>query len=100
MLFTEKASEDTYVDKVTDFQDVEISQLKNDFRAAMNQIAEKMSEDEQQAFIEESNQVFLMNNLIVNSVGGQNQVIRNLLYKASAVVLLVVGVAVAYKMHK
>lgn len=100
MLFTEKPSEDAYVDKVTDFQDVEISQLKNDFRAAMNQIAEKMSEDEQQAFIEESNQVFLMNNLIVNSVGGQNQVIRNLLYKASAVVLLVVGVAVAYKMHK
>lgn len=88
------------MDKVTDFRDVDISQLKNDFRSEMNVIAEKMSNEEQQAFIDESNQVFLMNNLIVNSVGGQNQVIRNILYKASAVVLLVFGAVLAYKMHK
>lgn len=66
----------------------------------MNEIAEKMSDEEQQAFIEESNQVFLMNNLIVNSVGGQNQVIRTMLYKASAIFLVVMGAAIAYKMHK
>lgn len=66
----------------------------------MNEIAEKMSDEEQQAFIEESNQVFLMNNLIVNSVGGQNQVIRTMLYKASAIFLVVMGAVIAYKMHK
>ncbi|KAL0860499.1 hypothetical protein ABMA27_009875 [Loxostege sticticalis] len=94
------SSEETYVDKLTDFSDVDIGQLKNDFRAVMNEIAEKMSDEEQQAFIEESNQVFLMNNLIVNSVGGQNQVIRTMLYKASAIFLVVMGAVIAYKMHK
>lgn len=66
----------------------------------MNEIAEKMSEEEKEAFIEESNQVFVMNNLIVNSVGGQNKVLYNLLYKFSAVVLVVAGVVTAYKMYK
>ncbi|KAH9643110.1 hypothetical protein HF086_010562 [Spodoptera exigua] len=83
-----------------DFSGTDISQLKKDFRQAMNEIAEKMSEEEKEAFIEESNQVFVMNNLIVNSVGGQNKVLYNLLYKFSAVVLVVAGVVTAYKMYK
>ncbi|XP_045454963.1 heme oxygenase 1 [Melitaea cinxia] len=89
-----------YIDRVTDFTDVDIPQLKNDFRQAMNEIAAKMSEEEKQAFIEESNQVFLMNNLIVNSVGGQNKVLYNVLYKTSAIVLLILGVMLAYKINK
>lgn len=93
-------SKDTYVDKVTDFSGADIGQLKKDFREAMNKIADTMTEEEKVAFIEESNRVFLMNNLIVNSVGGQNQVMKNLLYKASAVVFIVFGVVLAYKMHK
>ncbi|CAG9792372.1 unnamed protein product [Diatraea saccharalis] len=99
-MFGDKKENAGYVDKVTDFSDVDISKLKNDFRDVMNQIAENMSDQEQQAFIEESNQVFLMNNLIVNSVGGQNQVIFNLLYKISAFALVIVGVVLAYKIHK
>ncbi|XP_063834292.1 uncharacterized protein LOC135083483 [Ostrinia nubilalis] len=99
-MFGGKTSEEAYVDKVTDFSGVDIGQLKNDFRTVMNEISEKMSDDEQQAFIDESNQVFLMNNLIVNSVAGQNQVIRTMLYKASVVFLVALGAAIAYKMHK
>ncbi|XP_059056321.1 heme oxygenase 1 [Achroia grisella] len=100
-MFGEKnTNKDVYIDKVTDFSGIDIAQLKKDFKDVMNQIAEEMSDEEQQAFIDESNQVFLMNNLIVNSVGGQDQVIRALLYKASAVFLVFVGVILAYKMHK
>lgn len=100
MFFSDNSNKIAYSDKVTDFTGEDIALLKKDFRQAMNEIAETMSEDEKEAFIEESNQVFLMNNLIVNSVGGQNQVLYNMLYKASAVVLVVVGAMLAYKMHK
>lgn len=66
----------------------------------MNQIAATLTEDEKEALIEESKQVFIMNNLIVNSVGGQNTVLLNLLVKTSAVVLAFVGVVAAYKWYK
>ncbi|KPI97748.1 PREDICTED: heme oxygenase 1 [Papilio xuthus] len=100
-MFGEKnTSENVYADKVTDFNDIDINELKKEFRNAMNEIAERMSKDEQDAFIEESNQVFLMNNLIVNSIGGQNRVLCNMFYKASALLLVVIGVIYAYKMHK
>ncbi|XP_068624149.1 heme oxygenase 1 isoform X2 [Battus philenor] len=100
-MFGEKNTlQNMYVDKVTDFGDVEIGELKKDFRNAMNEIAEHMTKDEQDVFIEESNQVFLMNNLIVNSVGGQNKVLCNMFYKASIFLLVVIGVVYAYKMHK
>lgn len=100
MFGDKKPNEETYIDKVTDFSDVEIGKLKSDFKLVMNHIAEKMSDEEQRAFIEESSQVFLMNNLIVNSVGGQNQVICNMLYKVSAFALVIMAVALAYKMNK
>ena len=74
--------------------------MKKDFKQAMNEIAKTMSEDEKEAFIEESNQVFLMNNLIVNSVGGQNQVIFDLVLKVSAVLLVIGGAMLAYKVYK
>ncbi|XP_053620363.1 heme oxygenase 1 [Plodia interpunctella] len=100
-MFGEKnPTPETYIDKVTDFSEADIGQLKKDFREVMNQIAEKLTEDEKQALIDESTQVFLMNNLIVNSVGGQDQVIKNMLYKVSAVAILMVGAVLAYKMHK
>ncbi|NP_001040361.1 heme oxygenase [Bombyx mori] len=89
-----------YVDKVTDFAAVDINKLKNEFREAMNQIATTMSSEEQATFIEESNQVFIMNNLIVNSVEGQNKVLYGLLCKASAVVLVVASLWFAYKLHR
>ncbi|XP_026316136.1 heme oxygenase 2 [Hyposmocoma kahamanoa] len=98
-VFGERQPQDAYVDKVTDFSHIDISQLKKDFRAAMNEIAEKMTPEEQKAFIEESNQVFLMNNLIVNSVGGQSQVMWNMFYKVSALFLVFVGAVLAFKMH-
>ncbi|KAL4716747.1 hypothetical protein ACJJTC_001903 [Scirpophaga incertulas] len=89
-----------YIDKVTDFSNVDISKLKSDMRSALNRIAEKMSDEERQMFIDESNQVFLMNNLIVNSVSGQNQVLWNILYKISAFAVVIFGVALAYKIQK
>lgn len=96
----ENSTVKTYTDRVTDFTGTDISQLKQDFRKAMNEIAAPMTEDEKQAFIDESNNVFIMNNLIVNSVGGQNKVLYNLLYKFSAVAFVVVGVVLAYRMYK
>ena len=100
IFFTETAKTVTYVDKVTDFSGADIAQLKKDYKKAMNEIADKMTEEEQKAFIEESNNVFTMNNLIVNSVGGQNKVLYNLLYKVTTVVAVVTGVVVAYKLYK
>ncbi|KAG6464608.1 heme oxygenase 1 [Manduca sexta] len=100
-VFGEKNQQiNTYTDKVTHFSEADIGQLKKDFRDVMNDIAEKMTEKEREEMIEESNQVFVMNNLIVNSVGGQNKVLCNLIYKASAVVLVIAGIVWTYKMHK
>ncbi|CAH2058171.1 unnamed protein product, partial [Iphiclides podalirius] len=48
--------QDIYVDKVTDFGDVDLCQLKQEFRNAINEIAERMTADEKDAFIDESNQ--------------------------------------------
>lgn len=89
-----------YKDKVTDFADVDIPQLKKDVREALNQIAATLTEDEKVALIEESKQVFIMNNLIVNSVGGQITVLINLAAKTSVVVMAFVGILVAYKWLK
>ncbi|CAB3225974.1 unnamed protein product [Arctia plantaginis] len=100
MFGEDNTKQSTYTDKVTDFNGVDIAQLKKDFRQAMNEIGETMTEEEKAALIEESNTVFVMNNLIVNSVGGQNKVLTSLLYKFSAVAFVVLGVAVAYKLHK
>lgn len=99
-LVTENAQAVQYKDKVTDFTDVDISQLKKDFRGAMNEIANTLTEEEKEAMIEESKQVFIMNNLIVNSVGGQNTVLLTLLLKTSAVVVAIVSVVGAYKWFK
>ncbi|KAJ8708723.1 hypothetical protein PYW08_010105 [Mythimna loreyi] len=96
----ENGKTETYRDKVTDFTGTDIAQLKKDYKQAMNEIAEKMSEEEKAAFVEESNNVFIMNNLIVNSVGGQNKVLYNLLYKFSTAIAIVAGVVVAYKLYK
>ncbi|XP_026735489.1 heme oxygenase 1 [Trichoplusia ni] len=89
-----------YTDKVTDFTGTDIGQLKKDFRQATNEIADKMTEEEKNAFIEESNQVFVLNNSIVNSVGGQDKVFYNLMYKGFAIVLIGTGIVLAYLMHK
>lgn len=99
-MFGEKTNSEVYTDQVTDFTEIDIPKLKNEFRAAMNEIATTMAPEEQQAFLDESSQVFLMNNLIVNSVAGQNQVLRVMLFKASAVFLVIFGAVLAYKMHK
>lgn len=92
--------ENNYIDQVTDFTGTDLAQLKNEFRTAMNEIAEKMSIEEQDAFIEESNNVFLLNNSIVKSVRGQNEVLRNILYKVSIVTCFIIGIVVAMKWHK
>lgn len=89
-----------YTDKVTDFTGTDIGQLKKDFRQATNEIADKMTEEEKNAFIEESNQVFVLNNSIVNSVGGQDKVFYNLMYKGFAIFLIGTGIVLAYLMHK
>nr|AAV91359.1 heme oxygenase [Lonomia obliqua] len=86
-----------YIDRVTDFAGVDIGQLKRDFRQAMNVIADKMTELERKAFIDESSQVFVMNNLIVNSIGGQSKVLYDLLCKASVVPLVPAAVVLPYQ---
>lgn len=100
IILVSENKESVYKDKVTDFSDVDILKLKNDFRSVMNEIADHLTEADKGALLEESKQVFIMNNMIVNSVGGQNQVLYNMLYKVTAVALLVGSVIFAYKMHK
>ncbi|GBP16850.1 Heme oxygenase 1 [Eumeta japonica] len=73
-MFGQKENQDMYIDNVTNFNGVDISKMKTEFREAMNKVAETMSPEEKQAFIDESNRVFLLNNSIVHSVGGQNKV--------------------------
>lgn len=89
-----------YKDQVTDFSGHDISQLKIYIRAVMNEIAGKFSAEEREAFLEESNQVFLLNNTIVDSVSGQNKVVKNILFKAGIVSCFVVGIFIAVKLHK
>ncbi|CAG4934763.1 unnamed protein product [Parnassius apollo] len=89
-----------YVDKVTNFGDVDVGKLKKDIHNAMNEVAKLMSYDEQLAFIRESYDLFLRNNSIVKSIEGQNKVIYNMLFKAFAVLMLIGGAIYAYKMYK
>lgn len=96
-MFGDETKQQLYTDKVTDFTGTNISELKQEFKKAMNEIADTMTEDEKLAFIEESNTVFTMNNLIVNSVHGQNKVLYSILYKFSAVAIVAVAAYFAIK---
>ncbi|CAK1589694.1 unnamed protein product [Parnassius mnemosyne] len=101
MFFNKNASDQhVYVDKVTDFGNADIGKLKKDLHYAMNEVAELMTDSEKLSFIEESHEVFLRNNSIVKSIGGQDKVIYNMLYKTFAVLLFGVGAIFAYKMYK
>ncbi|XP_013191005.1 heme oxygenase 1 [Amyelois transitella] len=89
-----------YIDRVAYFKHNDIGKLKKDLKAAMERIAEKMTPREQDEFINESIHLFLMNNLVINSVPGQDMVLKKFICKVSAVVIAVAGVAFAYTMHK
>lgn len=69
------SSEHTYQDAVTDFGATNISNMKKDLVEAMNGIAGVLDEGTKEKLIEESKTVFMMNNEIIKSVQGTNEVI-------------------------
>jgi heme oxygenase len=83
-------NEQTYQDAVTDFGATNISKMKKDLVEAMNGIAEVLDEGTKEKLIEESKTVFMMNNEIIKSVTGTNEVILKKLIKTIIILSLIV----------
>ncbi|XP_057334137.1 uncharacterized protein LOC130673202 isoform X1 [Microplitis mediator] len=63
--------------RVTDFGELSIYELKKKLRKTMNEIADDLDDDTKQSLIDESKQVFILNNQVIQSVQGVNAVIFN-----------------------
>ncbi|XP_043285410.1 heme oxygenase [Venturia canescens] len=68
-------------DRITDFGERSIYELKSEMRTKMNGIAESLDEDTRNKLIEESKTVYALNNEIIRSVRGAGLVIlKKLIY--------------------
>ncbi|XP_012284901.1 uncharacterized protein LOC105702142 [Orussus abietinus] len=75
-------------DKITDFGDANIFELKSELRSTLNRIAETLDEDTRNKLIEESGIVYTLNNEIIRSVKGANTVvIKKAIYFISILIL-------------
>lgn len=75
---------------VTNYGEHSIGPLKNQLRAAVNEVAEQLDEETKQEILEESVTVFKMNNLVIGSVQGVDRVLKRRLFKfLIAIVLLI-----------
>jgi heme oxygenase len=88
--FTSFFSQQTYQDAVTGFGGMSISKMKRDLTEAMNRIAEVLDEKTKEKLIEESKTVFVMNNEIIKSVQGANEVILKKLIIITIISLIVI----------
>ncbi|XP_071450199.1 heme oxygenase 1 [Hetaerina americana] len=86
-------------DKVTEFGEASISQLKKQMTTAMNNIAESLTPEKREKLIEESKMVFILNNEIVRTVRGTHWVILTKLIVA-AISVAMVSFAVNYALRK
>jgi len=76
---------------VTSYGEFSIGPLKNQLRAAVNEVANQLDEDTRQEILEEGVTVFKMNNLVIGSVEGIDRVLKRRLMKLLiALVLLFV----------
>ncbi|XP_069673121.1 uncharacterized protein Ho [Periplaneta americana] len=87
------SSQQTYEDAVTDFGENSIPNMKKDLMTAMNGIAEVLNEETKQKLIEESKTVFVLNNEIIRSVRGANEVI---LKKIIILIIIISLIIVVY----
>lgn len=83
----------TNSEAVTDFGELQISDLKRQLRGAMNDVASELSENQKLALIEESKKVFKLNNSVIRTVKGTTQV---LLQKLLSWVLFMIVLLVIY----
>lgn len=83
--------------KLTDFGEYNISELKKNLRQTMNSIAEKLDEYTKTKIIEESKTVYALNNEIIRSVKGANRiVIKKMLYIIAVFVIFIAIVLALY----
>lgn len=85
---------------VTSYQDKTIRQLKNQLRQAVNDLADNLDEELRQAILKESVKVFELNNVVIKSVKGVNQVLMKKAMKIVIAVLLLLLFLFAYFMYK
>lgn len=85
-------------DCVTDFGDYNVFQLKRDLRNTMNDIADTLDEDTKNKLIEESKNVYALNNEIIRSVRGAGPVvIKKVIYFVSVFVFILFIIFVLFK---
>lgn len=73
--------------RVTNFGDYNVYELKREMRETMNRIADTIDEDTKNKLIEESKTVYVLNNELIRSVRGAGIVIiKRVIYFVSAVV--------------
>lgn len=75
MIFNTGDNDKLEGNRVTDFGELSIYELKKKLRKTMNEVADDLDDDVKQSLIEESKQVFILNNQVIQSVQGVNAVI-------------------------
>ena len=65
---------------VTDFGETRIFKLKKEMMSAMEQLAEQIGEEDRAQLIEESKNVFRMNNQMIRSISTNRVVLRKFAY--------------------
>jgi len=73
---------------VTSYQNKTIKQLKNQLRQAVNDLADNLDQELKQKILKESVKVFELNNVVIRSVKGVNQVLMKKAMKLLIAVLL------------
>nr|XP_003703646.1 PREDICTED: heme oxygenase 1 [Megachile rotundata] len=96
-IFPRKESQ-TDGNNVTDFPNSNIYELKQRMRDTMNKIAETLDEDMKNKLLEESKQVFVLNNEIIKSVRGVgNSLLKKAMYFIIAVMLILFVYLIIFK---
>jgi len=81
---------------VTTYQDQTIGQLKKQLRQAVNDLADNLDDETKQAILTESVKVFELNNVVIKSVKGINQVLVKRAVKLIIALLLLMFFLFAY----
>jgi len=82
--------EEVLGNSVTAYDKVSIGSLKKDLKAAINGLTDNLDQETRQAILEEGINVFKMNNTIISSVKGVDEVLQRRLMKLMIAVLLTI----------
>merc|ERR1740123_1600108 len=85
---------------VTSYQNKTIKQLKTQLRQAVNDLADNLDQELKQEILKESVKVFELNNVVIKSVKGVNQVLMKKAMKLLIAVLLLLLFLFAYYVYK